>query len=802
MEQQELAGGKKLSDSFVEDSVPVEPEQPAFGSLVDVAVARASARRWDVTIRRRETDEVLACDVGDLRASSVRQRVVDAALARLGLEAEQGQVLADQLEAYLIHAVDDPSCSGPAAPAAEQIEYEARVDADNPEATGFYAIGEKWQRRLTNFVAAIGEERILGDVDEHEAVTRRLRGTIQVHGETSRFDISTEQYSEQLLRAFIDAAGSRVEFLGSINEVRNAISRNSQPVARRYLTSPGWTADFARFLVPGGFVDADGYHDAVQGDGVPAIDLSGQEKARWLGLRNLDPDELRRVKRHILDDLMGINDRNVVCTMLAAVVLPIALRPAGIAAWPLIWFAGLTGSGKSLLASLAANFHGDFGGASSGRLMSWKSTGMSILATGYSFRDALYVVNDYKRDDVRHSDAVMVLQCYGDRSGRSRLRSDATMNTTKAIRGLMICTGEDFPDSNASGLGRAVVVRVPNPERDYDRVARCLEQCHLYRGWTAAFVADFIRRDRGAEFKTRVDHWQRRYLERIRGRTNDSRIATNHACVATAFELFASFMGDVWGEAEAAAAVASFAEDHLEAMVIAAAGDVEADTPARIFVRILGDQIDFGRVRIGGLGPRIVDDDSREKEKVVGQLTRMPGRTPMCLAELDHDAVIKLCISFAQAAVQGQLRQEGRPELQITVRTLIDQLASLGCLVDPDNQQPIAEGHGGERTKKARIRGQSVNAVWIRAAGAPRGLEQVPVRRFTVNRNAPRRPDAQPHRKPPSDGVGSHDEPSGAHSPRHARQRPPGQGADPPVGGRDISLRLVPTDPAGVDRRR
>lgn len=715
MDDQEVGVGEALSDCFVEESVPVEPEPPAFGGLIDVTVTPVSARRWSVAIGRRGTDELLALEVGDLFSSSRRESVISAALAKLGLELEVRQLLADEVESYLMSAVVGPSGGGPAAPAPEEVRYEARVDEDNPEATGFYAIGEKWQRRLSNFVATIEEERILGDVDEQD-VTRRLRGKIQLHGETSSFDISTEQFSEQLRRAVIDAAGSRAEFLGSIDEIRTAISRNSHPTTRRYLTSPGWTADFARYLVPGGYVDLDGYHEAVEGDDVPAIDLAGHEKARWLGLRRLEPDELSRVKRHILDDLVGINDRDVVYAMLAAVVLPIALRPAGIAAWPLIWFAGLTGSGKSLLAGLAANFHGDFGGPSSGRHMSWKSTGMSILATGYGFRDALYLVDDYKREDVRHSDAVMVLQCYGDRSGRSRLRSDATMNTTRSIRGLMVCTGEDFPDSNASGLGRAVVVRVPNPERDYNRVARCLDQCQLYRGWMAAFIADYIRHDRASEFRTRVEHWQRRYLERIRGRTNDSRIATNHACVAAAFELFASFMKDVWGEAEAAAAVRSFAEDYLEEMVMAAAGDVEADTPARIFLRILGDQITFGRVRIDGLGPTIYYDDGREKDKIVGRMFRSTFCTLRSLTDLHDDDVIQLSLSFARAAVQGQLRQEGRPDLQITDRTLVNQLASLGCLVDPDDQQPIADGHVGERTKKARIRGKSVNAVCIRAA--------------------------------------------------------------------------------------
>jgi hypothetical protein len=561
-------------------------------------------------------------------------------------------------------------------------------------------------------VARIAEERIIGDVDEEEE-SRRFRGTINVRGETSPFDISTEQFSDNLRRAIIEAAGSRAEFLGSLDEIRTAISRNSDAEVRRYLTSQGWAADFSQYVVANGYVDADGYHETAGGADVPAIDLSGHERAKWLGLRRLDPAELRQVKLHVLDDLMGINDRNVVSAMLAGVVLSIMIRQAEIGSWPVLWFAGLTGSGKSLLACMGMNFFGDFGRPGSGRYLSWKSTGKSIQSAGYDFRDAMFLVDDYKREDVKHSDCVMVLQCYADRTGRSRLRSDATMNTTKPIRGLMVSTGEDFPDSNASGRGRAVVIRVPNPEKDIDRVTRCLEHCHLYRGWTAAFIAHAIRNDLGKKFKARVDYWQRRYLERISGRTNDTRIATNHACMAAAFELFADFMRDAWDEADQAAR--AFAEEFIAGLVVDAAGDVEEETPARIFLRILGEQIEFGRVRIEGVGLTIESDDSREKEKVVGRLLRPRFPSATNLDQLPEDDVVLLSIPFAMSAVQEQLRSERRPELQIGARTLLDQLASLGYLLDPDDQ-PISKGQPGERTTKARIGGESVNAARIRAA--------------------------------------------------------------------------------------
>jgi hypothetical protein len=705
--------------------------QQAVCGLVEVADERIGERRWKVTFRRPGTNGILHADTGDLNSAGTRSRMIERVVALLGSDASAHHTLEDELEGRLLQAVaaNGAATSGQAAPDVGVVEYESVVDPDNPEATGFYAVGERFRQRLTNLVMLVEEDRIIGDVDEGEE-TRRFSGTIQLAGVTSRFDVSSAEFADDLKAVIFDAAGSRVELMGSIDTIRTAISRNSRPTIRRYLTSPGWSSDRSQYLVPGGYVDREGYHAILEGDGVAAIDFSGHEKSKWLGLRNLDPEELRRTKRHLIDDLMGINDRNVVSAVLAGVVMAIVMRPAGIDTWPLLWLEGLTGSGKSLLACMAMNFFGDFGAPGSGRYLSWNSTPSSLQSAGYDFRDALYVLDDYKRDGVRHANCVMVLQSYADRTGRSRLRADSTMNTTRPIRGLLLSTGEDFPESNASGRGRAVVIRVSSPERRFDRVERCQAQCHLYRGWTAAFIAHVIRNDLGARFKTRVDHRKREYLRLIAGRTNDARIATNHACLAAAFELFAEFMADVWPEA--AEAAEAFAGQYVAGLVVEAAGAVEEETPAHIFLGTLVEQLAFGRVRIEGVGPSIGPDDTQEKRKVVGRLGPPGGRHLGGLSEATDAHFVELSIPLSLAEVQEQLRRQGRQELRIGERALIDQLAALGCLVDAD-YRPIAAGDGGKKTHKSRIDGKSMNAARVKATALRKigGADDQPERHDT-----------------------------------------------------------------------
>ena len=200
------------------------------------------------------------------------------------------------------------------------------------------------------------------------------------------------------------------------------------------------------------------------------------------------------------------------------------------------------------------------------------------------------------------------------------------------------------------------------------------------------------------------DDRQQWYLGRIRGRTNDARLATNHACLAAAFELFAGFMGDAWGEADASEAARAFAEEYIAGLVVEAAGDVDSETPARIFLGTLGELHEFGQVRIEGIGPHIGSNDPREQDRVVGRLANLSQQFPSGLNPSADDRIIQLSIKLSLGHVNHHLRREGRTELKISPRTLLEQLASMGLLLDP-NDQPIAKGKPGEMTKKARRRG-------------------------------------------------------------------------------------------------
>ena len=82
-----------------------------------------------------------------------------------------------------------------------------------------------------------------------------------------------------------------------------------------------------------------------------------------------------------------------------------------------------------------------------------------------------------------------------------------------------------------------------------------------------------------------------------------------------------------------------------------------------------------------------------------------------------------LSIPLSMEAVQESLRSQGRLQLQVSEKALLDQLATMGALVDRNNQ-PITPEYAGERTWKGHLDGEGVRftrvpASWLPALGLP-----------------------------------------------------------------------------------
>src|SRR5262249_17056213 len=195
----------------------------------------------------------------------------------------------------------------------------------------------------------------------------------------------------------------------------------------------------------------------------------------------------------------------------------------------------------------------DFSTSGEVRTAAWSGSFNYIQREGHFFKDALYLVDDYKPEVAQHQTVARVLQNYADNTARGRLRADATTNASRPIRGLLLSTGEDVPDYGASGVSRCIVVPVPQREKDVKLGMRCLGESKNYSAVMTDFMRWVIAEGRGQDFRDQVTHWRDCYYEDIAGQQNDIRIAGTIALLAAGFEQISEYLADAWPEQEEAA---------------------------------------------------------------------------------------------------------------------------------------------------------------------------------------------------------------------------------------------------------
>src|SRR5262249_12310046 len=159
-------------------------------------------------------------------------------------------------------------------------------------------------------------------------------------------------------------------------------------------------------------------------------DLRDCDGSRWLGLRRLSPEQLLAVKRHVADELIRLHEPGVMYALLGTAALAVLRSFAAPKSRPVVWLLGLSGSGKTFLASLLMNFFGDYPLDAGGRIPTWGSTANYLQLLGYYHRDTLLVVDDYKPEVARHGEVVRLLQNSGDGAARGRLRHYARARAT------------------------------------------------------------------------------------------------------------------------------------------------------------------------------------------------------------------------------------------------------------------------------------------------------------------------------------------------------------------------------------
>lgn len=145
------------------------------------------------------------------------------------------------------------------------------------------------------------------------------------------------------------------------------------------------------------------------------------------------------------------------------------LKAAGCEPKFVLFLVGKTGSRKSTLAALMLSFFGRF--TASELPLSFRDTANSILQNTFALKDVLTVIDDLhpgsRREEQRLNDtAQAVMRAYGDRTGKGRLRADATPMESKPPQGNAIVTAEYTPDIGESGTARYFALELKETDLD------------------------------------------------------------------------------------------------------------------------------------------------------------------------------------------------------------------------------------------------------------------------------------------------------------------------------------------------
>jgi hypothetical protein len=142
----------------------------------------------------------------------------------------------------------------------------------------------------------------------------------------------------------------------------------------------------------------------------------------------------------------------------------------------------------------------------------------------------------------------------------------------------------------------------------------------------------------------------------------------------------------------------------VEGMVMASVGSAEEDQGSAVFLEALRALLDWGQVRLEAPGGTVGE---RSRGAVVGRM--------VAGGSSDGEPVVELSVALALGAVQRSLRQQGKPPLPVSEKTLIAQLEAAKLLRDGAGR-PVQPGRGGTHSRPVRIERRRVRVIRMRPA--------------------------------------------------------------------------------------
>lgn len=508
---------------------------------------------------------------------------------------------------------------------------------------------------IANFHLTIAARSML--IDEDRTNGQVIDLDVHFNGSIRRIRVTDREFQAgQVMVPVWEAVGPKAICYGSRKDLIIAtqeLSSGAIPV-KRVLTGGGFTADGC-YLYPGMRITPQGIVPLTDIE----IDVAGGNFSRHLGLTFPELDRVRGVAEHIFSDFLNLKRHAVTYPLMAHVCLaPFSSQIAMLTGKrkPLVHLQGPSGGGKTMAASLAMSFFGDF----QDHFIPWTSTANAIEKEGYYFRDALFLIDDLKQGMISQESVIRILQNYVDGQGRTRLGTNARLQSPTYIRGQILSTGEDFIDGIESISGRTIVLQV-EPEKNIEAGRRCLENRHLYRMFMPGFIHSVISNPNWqTEFRDGVDALISDFNELTMALSNGLRVSSNWALNGMGFRMFINYLeqlGTIDGEIKARM-MSEYLEIAKEHLRVQAENLIEAD-PVSILFDVLQQKLAAGQATISNL-----NGNSSGRGRAIGTAREDQGAVfiyPEILMEMltGHFRSVGQKMPFSKGAIRDALARQG-----------------------------------------------------------------------------------------------------------------------------------------------
>ena len=313
--------------------------------------------------------------------------------------------------------------------------------------------------------------RILEDVLKDDGVSQERMLTIRAQVDSKQpqaLEVPSKQFAAMNWTAQIRGGAVVAAGTGTRDRLREAIERLSGNMLERTIyTHTGWREIAGEwvYLHAGGGISGDGLRGDIQAELPPSLQ----------DFRLPVPPEGEELRECLQTSLsmLDVGDLSVTLPLFAA-MWRAAIGEVDFS----IFLVGETGSYKSSLAAIAQRHFG--GGFDRERLPgNWASTVNFNENLAFRAKDALLVIDDFRpathgMDKGLQQAAERLFRAQGNRAGRGRLTSDANERPTRAPRGMILATAEEFV-WGSSLEARMIVLEVARGQLDLDKLIRLHE---------------------------------------------------------------------------------------------------------------------------------------------------------------------------------------------------------------------------------------------------------------------------------------------------------------------------------------